>query len=237
MKITLAHDSFTQQGGAERVAFAFHEMYPEAPFLTIVVDAKMKSLVSGWDIKTSALQPLYDMHPKFQHWLALIPWAVDNLAVPSCDVLLSSSSFFIKGLRKPAGSIHINYCHTPTRFLWIDSEYVKQEVPAAIRPFVRWFLKMLRKGDLRAAKNVDYFIANSKEVQRRIKEIYKKDSEIIYPFIDEYFWKPTKPKGDYFLVAGRLQPHKGNEHFRERALKALRSLRFLTPVSSQKDRG
>jgi glycosyltransferase involved in cell wall biosynthesis len=29
--------------------------------------------------------------------------------------------------------------------------------------------------------------------------------------IDTDFWKPTKLKGDYFLIAGRLQAHKHNE--------------------------
>ncbi len=211
MRIVLAHDSFTQQGGAERVAFALHEMYPDAPLVTIVVDQKMKPLLEGWNIITSPLQPLYDIHSKFQHWLALIPWAVDNTKVPDADVLLSSSTFFIKGLRKPAGSVHINYCHSPVRFLWTEPEYIKQEVPAMLRPIVRMVFKHLRRWDLASVKRIDYFLANSREVQKRIKEVYGRDSEVVYPFIDESFWKPTKPKGDYFIIAGRLQAHKDNE--------------------------
>ncbi len=211
MNIVIAHDSITQLGGAERVAFEFHALYPEAPFFTIVVDSKHHAVAARMKAIASPLQKLYEFHPKLQHWLVLIPWAVENLAIPPAEVVLSSSSSFIKGLRKPAGSIHIDYCHTPTRFLWIDEGYVNQEVPALIRPLVKQVLKRLRIWDQRAAQRVDYFIANSHEVQKRIKQIYKRDSEVIYPYIDEQFWKPTRAKGDYFLIAGRLQPHKGND--------------------------
>ncbi len=211
MKIVIAHDSITQLGGAERVAFELQAMYPDAPFFTIVVDRKYRSVAARLKAIESPLQKLYEFHPKLQHWLILIPWAVERLAIPQADIVLSSSSFFMKGLRKPSGSTHINYCHTPTRFLWIDSEYVKQEVPAIIRPFVKQLLKRLRSWDQRAAQRVDHFIANSREVQKRIKQIYNRDSEVIYPFIDTEFWKPTRAKEDYFLIAGRLQPHKGND--------------------------
>jgi hypothetical protein len=35
--------------------------------------------------------------------------------------------------------------------------------------------------DFIASKRVDYFIANSKNTQNRIKKYYKRDSEVIYP--------------------------------------------------------
>jgi glycosyltransferase involved in cell wall biosynthesis len=196
MNIVLAHDSITQIGGAERVAFALHEMYPYAPFFILALDKRLGYLVSGWDVRPSKLQPIFNVYPKFQHLLALIPWAVDHIDIPNCTVVVSSSSFFIKGIKKPKASVHINYCHTPTRFLWIDHEYVKQEVPVLVRPLVRLLFKHLRNWDIRAAKRVDYFIANSKEVQKRIKEIYNRESEIIYPFIDETFWKQSQAKSN-----------------------------------------
>jgi len=211
MNIILGHDSFTQRGGAERVFEGIQEIYPEAPILTLAADPKITAGYKSWNILQSALAPIYFIWPKFQHLLFLIPWAVDNFAVPSCDVLLTSSSSFIKGLRKPKGAIHIDYCHTPTRFLWTDKNYVQQEVPWLMRPIVKAFLKRMAVWDMRAVMGVDHFIANSKEVQRRIKDIYGRDSVVIEPFIDTNFWKPTKPKQDYFLIAGRLQPHKGNE--------------------------
>ena len=96
-------------------------------------------------------------------------------------------------------------------YLWTEPEYVRQEVPWIIRPIIRLWLKALRKYDFKAAQKVSYFIANSKEVQNRIRQYYQRDSVIIYPFIDTDFWKPTRPKKDHFLIIGRLQAHKDNE--------------------------
>lgn len=213
MKVILAHDSYTQYGGAERVMSALHELYPQSPVLTLVVDEKMKPYLPGWEIVTSPLQKIYNFYPHFQHLFPLIPIALRffNWKEPA-DILLSSSSSFIKALIKPRTAIHINYCHTPTRFLWVDPNHAYKEIPFFLRWLARIYMTWLKGWDLRKAKQVDYFIANSSEVQKRIKKYYGRDSEVITPFIESNFWKPTRSKGDYFLVAGRLQYAKGIEH-------------------------
>jgi glycosyltransferase involved in cell wall biosynthesis len=211
MNIVLAHDSFTQLGGAEKVMDAFHELFPQAPIYTLVLDKKLKEKYLGWDIRVSWLQKIYNIYPHFQYLLPLIPWAVGILKIPECDVVLSSSSGFIKGIRRSQNSIHINYCHTPTRFLWSDFDYVNQEVPLLLRWPARIFLHWMRKWDFKAAQRVDFFIANSLEVQKRIKNYYQRDSIVVYPPIDTNFWKLTTEKQDYFLLAGRLQAHKRND--------------------------
>jgi glycosyltransferase involved in cell wall biosynthesis len=215
--VVLAHDSFTQLGGAEKVMDAFHEIFPEAPVYTLVLDKKLQEKYKGWDIRTSKLQKIYNRYPRFQRLLPLIPWAVGSLKVEDCDVLLSSSSGFIKDISKPRvhngthRAPHVNYCHAPTRFLWSDSDYVNQEVPFLLRWAAKIFLGQMRIWDYNAAQKVDKFIANSKEVQARIKKYYNRDSVVIYPPVDTEFWKPTIVKQDYFLLAGRLQAHKRND--------------------------
>ena len=211
MKISLAHDSFTQIGGAERLMQALHELFPGSPIYTVAVDKKLSPMFKNWRFRTSFLQILYNAYPHFQQLFGLIPIALPFLKVEPSDMLFSSSSSYIKGLAKPRGSIHINYCHTPTRFLWTDSKYAEGEIPLLLRPVARAYFRWLRGWDLRAAGRVDLFIANSREVQKRIKIFYNRDSVIIYPFVDVNFWRPTRTKGNYFLIAGRLQPHKNNE--------------------------
>lgn len=208
MKLAIAHDSFTQMGGAERVVDAFHEIYPDAPVFCLVFDQAFKNKYSGWNIQTSLLQIVYNFYPHFQRLLTLIPWAVDSLDFTNFNVVLSSSSGFVKNIRVSKNSIHINYCHTPTRFLWSDAGYVNQEVPWIIRLPVKWFLKKMKKWDYKGAQRVTHFISNSKEVQKRIKQFYNRDSSVIYPFIDVNFWHPTLQKNNYFLIVGRLQAHK-----------------------------
>ncbi len=209
MRIAIAHDSIIQFGGAERVLHALHEIYPDAPVFTLVFDNRLKSEYEGWNIISSPLQYLYNIFPRFQWMLPLIPFAMRFFNFSKFDVVLSSSSIFMKGLPIPRGVVHINYCHTPARFLWLEKEeYIQAEVPAVLRPFASWYLERLRKWDFRAAQKVTYFLTNSKNVQTRIKKVYGRDSTVVYPFVDTEFFYPTKPKENYYLVAGRLQAHK-----------------------------
>jgi glycosyltransferase involved in cell wall biosynthesis len=207
--INLAHDSFMQYGGAERVFEGAREVFPESSIYTLVKDRKLDSVVENWNIITSPLQKIYQLYPHFTHLFALVPMVLFFWRPNTKPVLLSFSSSYIKGLKKNPDSVHINYCHTPTRFLWVDPEHALKEIPKILHLPARLYFWWLKKWDLRAARSVDHFIANSKEVQKRIKNIYNRDSKIIYPFVDVDFWKPTADKQDYFLIAGRLQYAKG----------------------------
>lgn len=185
--IVLAHDSFTQLGGAEKVVNVFHEMFPHAPVHTLVKDRKLNDYYLTWDIRTSWLQVLYNFYPRFQHLFLLTPLAASSVKLDA-DILLSSSSSFAKGFRVNSPGIHVCYCHTPTRFLWMDEGYVDQEVPKLLQPLVHIILRWMQKWDYKVAQKVDFFIANSKETQKRIKEYYGRDSVVIYPPIDTEFW-------------------------------------------------
>lgn len=208
MRIAIVHDSFTQMGGAERVIGVLHEVFPTAPVYTLVLDKRYQNQYKGWDLRATWLQYFYNLVPKLQYWLFLIPLAVSSIEIRDADIVISSSSGFVKNIRKPEKCIHINYCHTPTRFLWIDQDYVKQEVPLFLRPCVRLFLNWMRKWDYKGAQRVTYFIANSKEVQKRVANMYHRTSTVVQAGIDTDFWRPARVKQDYFLVAGRLQAHK-----------------------------
>jgi len=211
LKIALVHDSFTQMGGAERVVDALHEMFPAAPVFTTVFDREFQSKYAGWDIRSSSMQFLYNLYPNFKYLLPFIPAAVFSINFSGYNIVLSSSSGFAKNIHVPKGCVHINYCHTPARFLWSDTEYVNQETPFFVRPFAKLFLKWMKLWDYRGAQRVNTFIANSEEVRQRLRRYYNRDSEVIHPFINTDFWKPVGEKQNYFLLGGRLQTHKKNE--------------------------
>lgn len=208
MKIALLHDSFTQMGGAERVVDGLHEIFPKAPVFTLVFDPKYKEKYKNWDIRTSALQPLYLLLGKLKFLLPLVPWAVEQIDLSGYDVIVSSSSGLIKNVKPPKNSVYICYCHTPPRFL--GSDYVTQEVPFLLRPLAKFFLKYYKRWDIKATARINFFVANSEEVKRRIKNSYNRQALVVYPGISS-FWRPSAHKSDYFLLAGRLQAHKQNE--------------------------
>ena len=57
-------------------------------------------------------------------------------------------------------------------------------------------------------KSVDFFIANSKYIQKRIKKNYNRNSKVIYPPVDISKFKLKVKKEDFFFTASRLVSYK-----------------------------
>ncbi len=212
MKIALVHDHLVAQiGGAERVLQIFRELYPEAPIFTLLYDKKrFGNFFGDANIQTSFLQKFPFSLSRYQWLLPFMPTATESYDLSSFDVVLSGSSAFSKGILTKSTTLHICYCHTPTRYLWTDSHsYVNElKVPSFIKRGLPFLLTKLRAWDRLAADRVDRFIANSKTVRERIKKYYRRSSDIIYPPVEiEKFSISNKP-GEYFLAGGRLVSYK-----------------------------
>jgi glycosyltransferase involved in cell wall biosynthesis len=209
MRVALAHEYFSQWGGAERVTEVLHEMWPDSPVYTLFVDARYRRALRGWDVRTSWLQSL----PLARGWhralLPLLPRAVESLRVDPVDVLVSSSSAFIKGLALPPGARQVCYCHSPTRYLWDwSANYLAEEVPRALRVVARSLLDPLRSWDRAAATRVDRFVANSEAVRARIRRYYDRDAEVVHPPIDVASYAPRPEREDFYLIVSRLIAYK-----------------------------
>jgi glycosyltransferase involved in cell wall biosynthesis len=209
-KIALVHDYFVQMGGAERVAEAMHESFPSAPIYTTV--ALPKFLPGGLrtaDIRTSALQHLPSLDRRFRHYFMLYPFAVEHFDLSQYDLIFSSSSGYAKGVRRRPNAIHVCYCHTPMRWVWRYDDYVAREgFSGALRASLPTLLWGLRKWDLRASRQPNYYIANSRLVAQRIKKIYGREAFVIPPPIDVQRFQMSDEVGDYYLVLSRLMPYK-----------------------------
>ena len=55
---------------------------------------------------------------------------------------------------------------------------------------------------------MDYFIANSYHVAKRIKKYYNKDAEVIYPPIDVENFGISDGNGDHYLIVSSFAPYK-----------------------------
>ncbi len=214
MKTALVHDYLAQAGGAERVAAAFHTLFPKAPLYTSVYDpAATLPSFAGMDIRTSFLQRWPFSSRRF-HKLALpyYPAAFERFNFSGYDLVLSSSSSFAKGIITPPETCHICYCHTPSRFVWRQQEYLSQNRSArAASSLVSAFVNSMRSWDVESAQRVDYFIANSYNVARRIRKFYRRDvAAVIYPPVETTKFHPVSPAevGDHFLVVSRLISYK-----------------------------
>ena len=69
-------------------------------------------------------------------------------------------------------------------------------------------IPQLKKADYAAAQKVDVFIANSSEVQNRIKKYYRRSSTVVHPPVDVSRFNPARERDNYYVALGRQVPYK-----------------------------
>lgn len=215
MKVALIHDHLAQDGGAEKVLAVMADIFKDAKIYTILYEQKqVNNYFKGREIDTSVIQRLPGGVRHYRWYLGFMPMAVEFFDLREYDLVISDTSSFAKGVITLPDTLHICYCHTPTRYLWSDAHQYLNELK-----YNKWFKKIislvlsrLRIWDYNAAQRVDYFIANSKMVAGRIKKYYRRESEVIYPPVETTkFSLSTKlpsPEEAYFLAGCRLVPYK-----------------------------
>jgi len=211
MKVALIHDHLAQDGGAEKVLEVFSKMFSDAPIYTLLYDKKnVAHRYPNRRIDASIIQKMPGGVRFYQWYLPFMPMAVEFFDLREYDIVISDTSSFAKGVITPVDTIHICYCHTPTRYLWSDThQYINElKYNKILKKIASLILSWIRVWDKMAADRVDYFIANSKVVQARIKKYYKRDSVVIYPPVETKKFYIAKELGDYFLIGCRLAPYK-----------------------------
>lgn len=211
MKIALVHDMLVQEGGQERVLRALQELFPQAPTFVLIYDKnKQERYYKDKDIRATFLQKMPAVEKKYQWYLPLMSTAIESHDLRGFDLVLSSASSFAKGVVIKPNTLHICYCHTPTRYLWSDPQGYVEDLPYPnfVKNILPFYLSHLRNWDWAAAQRVDKFLANSKTVQQRIKRFYNADSQVIYPPVDVHKFNISEKINNYYLMGGRLVPYK-----------------------------
>ncbi|MDD5039737.1 MAG: glycosyltransferase [Patescibacteria group bacterium] len=211
MKIALVHDHLNQLGGGERVLKALCEMHPEAPVYTLIYDPiGTQHRFDEYTIKQSFISHFPFARKKFRWYLPMMVPATESYDLSGYNVVFSDSSGLAKGVLTPPKTLHICYCHTPTRYLWSDHNEIidKFERKRLIGRASQLYRSYLRIWDRLAADRVDRFIANSKFVAKRIQKYYKRDSVVINPPVNTDRFSITDSQDDYYLMITRLRPYK-----------------------------
>jgi len=211
MKLALVHDWLNQVGGAEDVLLELKALFPEAPvFTSIYAAAKMPLVMRTWDIRTNWLDRLPGIHDHHQSYLPLYPLGFAGTDLSDFDLVLSNKSGFCHGIRTRPDGMHICYCLTPTRYVWMTQTYLAREgwgrgMAWMLKPLLIW----LRRWDFAAAQRVTHFVAISTAVRERIRRYYRRDSVIIFPPVDTDRFRPNgRAPEKFFLVLSRLIPYK-----------------------------
>jgi glycosyltransferase involved in cell wall biosynthesis len=226
-RIALVHDWLNQLGGAENVLEELAGLYPSAPIYTsIYAPQQMPDSYRQWTIHTSFMQHLPGVARRHQAYMPLYPLAFQRTDLSGYDLVISNKSGFCHGVctaRAGRKATHICYCLTPTRFLWLYAQYrAREQIHTGLHLALQPLLQLLRRWDWAAAQRVDHFIAISREVQRRIRTIYGRESTLIHPPVDTDFFTPASfdagegesrlppgvQWGNYYLIVSRLIPYK-----------------------------
>jgi glycosyltransferase involved in cell wall biosynthesis len=211
MKVALVHDHLAQDGGAEKVLKALADLYPEAPIYTLLYDKKnVDKYFKDRRIEASIIQKLPGGVKHYQWYMPFMPMAVEFFDLRAFDIVISDASAFAKGVITSPNTLHVCYCHTPTRYLWDYTHQYINELPynKYFKKVISLVLNYIRIWDKAAADRVDIFIANSQTVKRRIAKYYKRDSIVIYPPVEMDLFKIAEKQDDYFLIGGRIAPYK-----------------------------
>lgn len=210
MKIAMVHDYFTQMGGAEKVAEELYNMMPDADlFATVALRNKMPATLQDVPVITSWMQNLPRMSQYYRLYFPLYPFAVSSLNLSDYDLVVSSSSGYVKGVRANPDAIHVCYCHTPMRWAWnFDSYSARESFGGGIRALLPALIRGLQTWDAGAARQPDHFVANSKTVAERIQKTYGRAAEVIAPPIDVHRFRISDQHDDYYVVLSRLQSYK-----------------------------
>lgn len=217
MKIAIVHDWLNHKlGGAEIVLFDILNQYPEADIFTLVYNPKkFDKYLANRKVTTSRLQKF----PRFirnkpKLLLPFIKKSIDKLNFEGYDLIITSSTAWVKNINVPSGTRHVCYCCSPARMLW-DS-WPKYVDDMELNPIAKFYLtrlaSKLRLWDYYSSQRDTEFVAISKHVQDRIKKFYGRGSVVIFPPVNLTAYKSLEAdKEDYYLILSVMAKYKNVE--------------------------
>lgn len=120
------------------------------------------------------------------------------------DVLLTSGAT-TRAVITPDDCLHVNYCHSPPRWLY---DLYHDRKGSLVGQIARPLLRYLRVRDSTVDARVDHYFANSPIIARRIWKYYNREAEVLYPPVDLDSYRLNQDEG-FYLHLGRLDKEKG----------------------------
>ena len=218
-KILIMYDFFSEHGGIERImlfqartlkqigfdvhfAFAYVDDKLRAERLKdfpVIEYAKLPFKNETMQICTSILRP--DIINKFRQF----------------DLIICHSfpaSFLALKIKKKFGIPYVFHLHHPPQFLYNTNLEWAKNSPKRMFSYIigKIFNPFLKKFDSVSVENADFYLTESKSVQRVIKETYGIEGTVLYPTYDNIFRilkkselsKQSFIKGKFILASGRI---------------------------------
>jgi glycosyltransferase involved in cell wall biosynthesis len=213
-QVALVHEWFTSLAGSEKVVEQICSLYPQADLFAVYADPQLVAatpFLRGHRLTTSFIQDLPWAAKSFRSYLALMPLAVEQFDLSGYEIVISSNHAVAKGVLTGPDQLHISYVHSPIRYAWdLQHQYLREAgLDRGLAGWTaKWILHQIRLWDSRTAAGVDHFVANSQFIARRIRKVYARHADVIYPPVDVSAFSIGRHDEDFYLTASRLVPYK-----------------------------
>jgi len=213
MKTAIVHEWFVTYVGSEKVVEQLLALYPEADLFTLVdfLPASERDFLKGRKIHTSFIQKLPLAKKYYRQYLPWMPLAIEQFDLSEYELIISSSHAVAKGVLTAPDQLHISYVHSPMRYAWdMQHQYLRETGldKGIFSWYTRRLLHRMRLWDYRTANGVDWFVANSRFIARRIWKVYRREAKVIHPPVQIENFPLQETKSDYYLAASRMVPYK-----------------------------
>ena len=217
-QVGIVHDWFPGPtiAGGERVVQQMVRSFPNCAVYGIfdfLNEDQRQELVEDRSIITSRLNNLPLANRYYRHLLLASIRAVEAFDLSEHEVVLSSSAALAKGVITSPEQLHVAYVHSPARYAWdLTHEYI-QSLQGPLGPvkrlIAREMMHRFRMWDMRTPQSIDVIVANSKFIKSRIRKVYGRDAEVIYPPVNTDDFTPgVGSREEFYLAASRLVPYK-----------------------------
>ena len=205
----ILYDYLQVAGGAERLTLEVARAFPAfAPVVSrIYPDAR--PFIEGGLVKYSDIfslgNPVSGRLPRVLEAYLAFNYKTDFLS--RADKVIYSGVFAPLAVANQSSGDKYYYCHTTPRFAYDLREYYFSNTPTIAKWLVNLILDQYCLQYEKSLRRMDKIFVNSKTTQRRLSDLMKIKSTIIFPPVDtkKFCWLG---EGDYYLSTARLEPKK-----------------------------
>ena len=207
MRLAIAHEWLDARCGSEKTFEAIARAFPDADLFALTRDLAVRFDLGGRAVRTTFLDRFGSLRRRRDVLLPLMTVAWRRATRREYDVVITSSHAFAKWFGPAKDAIHLCYCYTPARYLWME-DVDDRRVPRGA--LTRSAVAHYRRLDYRSAGWVDSFAAISTAVRDRVGSFYGRDARVIHPPVDNTFfsWDRDEQRGDYVLAFSRFIAYK-----------------------------
>ena len=206
-KIALCHEWLARRAGSEKTFEVMAAVFPDADLYALTVDRCSRFEFGGRSVTTTFLDRVPTLRRRRDLELPLMPLAWRYASRRTYDVVVTSSHACAKGFWPARGALHLCYCYTPMRYVWLPSSDQRLGSGPVGRLGARW----LRRWDLASLTWVDEWAAISRAVRDRIASFYSRPARVIHPPVDTDYFTPDqqgRKEADFVLAVSRMTPYK-----------------------------